>query len=167
MPLENQFQQHIPLKGHLDSMRNVLEVRTENKSEIIENFIQGVRNYIDFGSATWHDWSCKNWGTKWNSYECNKISKNVYEFDTAWSGVYDLINKMSVQFPDVKIEYEYSDEDTGSNCGYATFINGKGEFIRLKSQSKEAYDLAFKLRPDNLQNFELIGGNWISKDEEE
>ena len=113
-----------------------------------------------YGHATWYSWSVENWGTKWNSSECEKISDTVFDFVTAWSGVPQLIEKMSLEFPDVKISYEYSDEDTGANCGVGTYLNGEVEFKRLESQSTEAYELAFKLRSDRKEDYQLVDGKY-------
>lgn len=117
-------------------------------------------------SNNWYNWNRANWGTKWNSYEHNKEAFNVFTFETAWSGVPNLIKKMSESFPEVEILYEYADEDTGYNCGEITFL--KGEIIQditPKSGSKEAYELAFKLRPCNKEYYELVDGKYMSKDD--
>lgn len=96
----------------------------------------------------WYNWNIKNWGTKWNSYSHEKESFNTFSFETAWSGVPNLIQVMSIQFPGIEFDYEYSDEDTGYNCGSYKFLNGKiVESFIPDGGSKESYDLAFKLRP--------------------
>ena len=42
------------------------------------------------GAANWYDWSCQNWGTKWNSYSGtwqyeDGADQAKLTFDTAWS----------------------------------------------------------------------------------
>lgn len=129
--------------------------------EDLECFFQAIKNVRNHGFMSWYDWSIKHWGTKWNCAECKKIDENTFEFDTAWSGVPDLIKKMARQFPTIKIVYKYSDEDTGSNCGIAEYENGSVAFFnQLKSGSKEAYELAFELRPDSMNYFELVGDTY-------
>lgn len=97
----------------------------------------------------WYTWNVENWGTKWNSYSCVMESLNVYTFETAWSSVPKVIEKISKEFPDVEIRYEYADEDTGSNCGSCTYIGGVCHDLFLpESGTKEAYELSFLLRPE-------------------
>lgn len=124
--------------------------------EEIETAIRYFNNIKKYGFKTWYDWSIKNWGTKWNAYSCNKISENIFQFETAWSGVPELIEKISKEFPEVAIMYKYSDEDTGSNCGIGEFKNGEISFRELENRSKEAYELAFELRPDYKENYKLV-----------
>lgn len=167
-PLENQFSANTPLKSHLDQMRKIFEkINETEKEKLLEGFISGVRNYIEYGHATWYSWSRESWGTKWNSSDCKKINDSTYEFTTAWNGVPQLIKKLSEAFPKLLINYEYSDEDTGYNCGIGTYYNRSEEFKILEGGSKDAYELAFKLRPDSKKYYKLIDGNYKSIDEEE
>jgi len=117
------------------------------------------------GRPTWYDWNRANWGTKWNCSNCESESSNTFTFQTAWSGVPDLMLKMSELVPDIKIEYEYADEDTGRNCASYVFLNGKVEqSFEPQGGSKEAYELAFKLRPHLKEEYILDGDNYTSKD---
>jgi hypothetical protein len=165
-PLDNQFASHTEMKQHIDELKAHCAANPARANETIENFIAGIKNYIEYGHATWYGWSVENWGTKWNSSECEKISDTVFDFVTAWSGVPKLIEKMSCEFPDVKISYEYSDEDTGCNCGIGNYLNGEVEFRRLENSSIEAYELAFKLRPDNKEYYQLVDGKYKYVDDE-
>lgn len=116
----------------------------------------------------WLTWNRANWGTKWNSYSHSKEGYGVYDFNTAWNGVPDLMLELSKQNPDVEFHYEYADEDTGSNCASYKFKNGEVlSVFKPKSQSKEAYDLAFKLRPHYKDDYVLINGNYEYKEESE
>lgn len=113
----------------------------------------------------WYTWSCDNWGTKWNSYECTRTACNIFEFETAWSNVADLLADMT---KDNKIEifYEWSDEDTGYNCGYAFLKNGKAKVYNIEGGTNEAYEHAFKLRPYLKEQFVFIDGKWKYKEDE-
>lgn len=164
-PLENQFSRNTLLKDHLDRMREYMDSNPGNKEETMENFIKGIRNYIDYGHSTWYSWSNENWGTKWNSSYCHKVDDSTFEFETAWSGVPELIEKIGKRFPSVNILYEFSDEDTGSNCGSFIFHEGSVESRIPDNRSKEAYDLAFKIRPESLDRYELVDGNYEYKED--
>jgi hypothetical protein len=116
-------------------------------------------------SPLWYSWSVDNWDTKWNSYSCKKESDNIYTFETAWSSVPKIIMEMSLSFPEVEIIYEWSDEDTGYNCGTTLYKNGLVSENILIGGSKEAYELAFKLRPDHAEYYELIDGEYQYKED--
>lgn len=135
--------------------------------EDFESFIQVLKNYRKHGFMSWYQWAIKNWGTKWNSYDCNKISENIYEFGTAWSGVPHLIDLISKDFPSVFIRYKYSAEDTGSNCGTGEYRGGQITFTQFESQSKEAYELAFDLRPSRKDDYQLVGDKYEYVDKED
>ena len=169
-PMENsKFGGQTKLREHLDSIRQYISKcpNPDARKETIDNFIAGVKNYLKHGHSTWYSWSIENWGVKWNCSECKKIDKSLFEFTTAWSGVPELIKKMSGEFPGVKFVYEFSDEDTGSNCGAGTFYGGEAFFKMLDNQSIEAYELAFKLRPDRAENYKLVNGKYKYIEESE
>lgn len=94
-------------------------------------------------------WAIRNWGTKWNAYSQRRISNNTIYFETAWSGIPDLIYKLAWIFPDITIGYSYADEDTGYNTGIFTFRGvSDTSVVTYSDGSKEAYDLAFNIRGD-------------------
>lgn len=129
-------------------------------------FDRGCKAYEETGFVYWYDWNICNWKTKWNAYSCDKLNDFTFSFETAWCGVPSLIKKMSEKFPEVEFRYEWSDEDTGANCGYAIIKNGIGDVVRLENESIEAYELAFKLRPDYKEFYVLVNGKYEYKDDE-
>lgn len=118
------------------------------------------------GYPSWYEWSNAVRGTKWNCYSCEKKSWNIFEFETAWSGVPKLIGLLHDQFKDVEVLYEFSDEDTGYNCGTIHFKNGSVTENYPQGGSNEAYELAIKLRPHLSEYYHLVDGNWEYKDNE-
>lgn len=157
----------------LESLKNVKEYAEKQNEheegrgeETIKNFLTGVDNYLRYGYATWYGWAPDNWGTKWNAYSCKKVNDNTFTFETAWSGVPDLMKEMSKLYPNVTFEYAWADEDTGSNCGRATFKTGLADIEEIANGSNEAYELAFELRPDSKEYYELVDGEYQYKDED-
>lgn len=84
----------------------------------------------------WYKWCIDNWGTKWGAYaqpknkeieilEPNSNSLKFikgsdsplriirYPFQTAWSPLDPVIEKLSEMYPDVMIKYAYLDEGEG------------------------------------------------------
>lgn len=132
----------------------------EFEGKKLELYNTCMSNLEKYGYAYWYDWAIANWGTKWNSYCCERLSDKSFSWETAWSGVPVLVEQISKKFPDVKMLYEYSDEDTGHNCGFARMKNGIVEIVKHEGGSKEAYDLALKLRPEYKEYYQLVDGKY-------
>ena len=118
-------------------------------------------------SPLWYSWSNDNWGTKWNSYSHIKVEDNIFIFQTAWSAVPKILEEISLNFPDVEIHYEWADEDTSYNTGTILLKNGIIDVNLLDGGSKEAYELFFKLRPDDKKYYKLVDGNYEYDEDEE
>lgn len=97
-----------------------------------------INNIIDYGYATWYDWSIENWGTKWGAME-NKIIKGKnyikFYFETAWSTPLPIFEELS-NIIDNDMEIWYADEDIGNNCGKIYYTN-KEEIIEYKEDDRE------------------------------
>lgn len=116
----------------------------------------------------WRTWNISNWGTKWNSYSSRTEEFGVYTFETAWSGVPNLIMEMSKQNPDISFEYTFADEDSGQNVGMFRFENGEVSLQYYPiGGSKEAFDIYFELNPEDRYNYELIDGMYKYIDNED
>ena len=53
--------------------------------ELAKIGLQYISNKVLYGHTTWYDWSCENWGTKWNSYDNEQVDADTILFSTAWS----------------------------------------------------------------------------------
>ena len=92
----------------------------------------------------WYDWSCDNWGTKWNS--CNADVNNRFEdgdnhvieidYDTAWTMPVPVWDKLAKKFPKLEFRHKF-DEEMQHFYGVAIYKNGKLD--EKKSWQKE-YD---------------------------
>ena len=98
-----------------DRIQKMLE---EYPESTYENFIKGIKNYRKYGHATWYDWSCQNWGTKWNYYQFEKVNDNEFSFQTAWSHCTPVMIALSKKFPLILFDIRYADEDKGHNFGH-------------------------------------------------
>lgn len=105
----------------------------------------------------WYTWNIKNWGSKWGAYSYERLAINVFTFETAWSHAPIIIEAISKAFPKVEINYSWADEDTGRNCGRAYYHNGLVSQSIPYGGSREAYELAFELRPEASKNYKLVG----------
>ncbi|HEX4283685.1 MAG TPA: hypothetical protein VHZ28_01245 [Terracidiphilus sp.] len=67
------------------------------------------------GFKNWYDWSCKNWGTKWNAYEAtveNEFGGYLeIRFETAWCAPAPILAALRKKFPDLEVQLNYRNED--------------------------------------------------------
>ena len=85
----------------------------------------------------WYHWNCRNWGTKWDVavsngdeypnavlvFTNNNSDYVMYNFQTAWSPVLEVLLTLSKQFPTLEFNYEYEEEKEGWG-GIATLVGG-------------------------------------------
>lgn len=70
-------------------------------------------NKAKYGAPDWYEWSCKNWGTKWNAGDVTKddIENGFsYEFDTAWCMPKGIFIEIAKRLPDCEIEWAFEIE---------------------------------------------------------
>ena len=80
--------------------------------------------------GNWYDWNIANWGAKWNASDvgmswCPDSKVLVYSFNTAWSPVYEIVGKLSKQYPTLEIEYQWIEEQ--GYGGISSWSNGVKE----------------------------------------
>jgi len=76
-----------------------------------------------YGHDNWYDWRYANWGTKWNSYECeldeSQIKEGIleYRFDTAWAppeGVCrELLEHIETHGLNIEVDWFYREPMNG------------------------------------------------------
>ena len=82
------------------------------------------RNKAKYGYASWYDFACYNWGTKWDGNEVT-INGDVIEFETAWDHPDGIYRKIAETIP---IIVAYADEDIGNNYGIKEYHeNGESD----------------------------------------
>lgn len=87
-------------------------------------------------------WRIENWGTKWNAYESMYEGDLIY-FLTAWSNPFELMIKLSENYPDAEFNLRYADENFGYNVGEYTMKNGEIIYDDIpKGGTPDAYLMA-------------------------
>lgn len=114
---------------------------------------QAINNMINYGATTWYDWSIKNWGTKWNSYDSWKGDDKGFQFSTAWSAPHPVLDALAKKYPDVRITHEWADEDIGQNCGRCEFENGECVYDWEPQSHKEALEFATGVWGDTPEDY--------------
>ena len=119
---------------------------TNRVVEILENFNKALENVKNFGYPSWYEMNIKTWGTKWNSYSC-KNKNGAYYFDTAWNSPTPVIEKMSLDNPNVTIIHSYFDE--GWNFwGIDQWIAGQKQEIHINSGDLKEDEIGIELCKD-------------------
>jgi hypothetical protein len=125
----------------MDRFANINEEELKKLFEIGKKYVE---NFKAYGAKDWYDWSTCHWGTKWNAYETYLEPLDecsvIISFQTAWSGVPNIIQKLAEMFPNITFDYKYSDEDMGYNCGEGYGENGEFSFLMLQGGSEEAIE---------------------------
>jgi hypothetical protein len=101
-----------------------------NGEEFMTEFVRSMKEDQD-----WYHWNCRNWGTKWDVAVDNKTEypntiktinddgSILYQFETAWSPVGEVLMKLSEQYPTLEFDYEYEEEQGWG--GACTFLGGE------------------------------------------
>ena len=106
----------------------------------------------------WMDWSIEHWGSKWNSYGYNEYTAKEFDgsslrFQTAWSDVHQVIERLAQQYPDLQFSYYWADEDFGNNVGQREYENGvETECYIPNCHSREALELAAEIHQIDLED---------------
>ena len=111
------------------------------------------------GERNWYYWGRKHWGTKWNAYGFDDIpeEKGDIRFYTAWSAAHPVVKELSMQYPDVRFELTWADEDIGSNTGRTVFENGEvTDTYYPPDQSEEAIRFAAEIWDIDPQLFGVL-----------
>ena len=87
-------------------------------------------NVSKYGAPTWYEWSCTNWGTKWNAYSvtASKTGEGeaVVHFETAWAPPMPVLDALAAKFPDAHFRLIWTDE--GDDVAHRVYwTDGKRE----------------------------------------
>ena len=178
--MPNHIANRIEFYGEQENINKVLELIKGEEAAIDFNKIVPMPDNIFrgnlgqqerelYGTNNWYDWSCANWGTKWNAYDIY-CDANVIEFNTAWSCPLPVLDKLA------EICYEYgvsftgkwADEDMGSNVGiFESDCDGDEYWFSyeyIENCSSEAYDIYVELQGESECLGKDENGNWIHYD---
>ena len=117
---------------------------------------QYYENLRDYGATDWYEWRWDHWGTKWNAYDYTPIEQctDRISFNTAWSSIPKIIEKLSEHFNDQTIAYRWADENIGYNVGEQIYMNGQVIYENIPvANSKDAYELAADIRGIELSEY--------------
>ena len=90
------------------------------------------RNKAKYGYASWYDFACHNWGTKWDGNDVT-INGYVIEFETAWDHPDGIYRKIAETIP---IIVAYADEDIGNNYGIKEYHEDGESDIEIAGEDR-------------------------------
>jgi len=79
-----------------------------------------MRLLMEYNSDNWYDWSCNNWGVKWDARDVSLsegFGELQYMFDTPWGPPEPVCVVLREKFPDLNIEW-FWDEPGMQIAGY-------------------------------------------------
>lgn len=101
----------VPMPPHSDTFYAIGDLGDEEKKQ--------------YGKNNWYDWSCSNWGTKWNAYEQSVwLTDDICTatFLTAWCYPYLWTEELASHG---NFTLLYADEVIGHNCGIVECVDGQ------------------------------------------
>lgn len=138
--------------------RKITKIYNCSNKKDKENVLRGYYNLRKHGYANWYEWSCAEWGTKWNASETYG-SGSHFTFDTAWNCPFEWLLKLSKY---IDFKGSFADEDLGSNLGTFETENGKllgGSFDDFTQD--ELYYIANMIKGYDENTYE----EWIEYDD--
>lgn len=112
-----------------------LDLTRPNARKVADVYAENLRLH---GAKNWYDWSCSNWGTKWDachvSTEEGGSDELVYLFDTAWSPAEPVLDAMSEQFPELTFTAAFDEE---SHAFYYEAVWQGGEKVSEENLERE------------------------------
>lgn len=109
------------------------------------------------GEKNWYGWSIAHWGTKWDCYAVgvkeSASGRVVLQFDTAWAAPRKFLESLAAQYPPLRFEHEWVDEDSGGqNHGRALYKGGKLVSVvhfNGRNPTPDLEDMALRLKGKN------------------
>lgn len=119
-------------EGHSDKLKKVLAypwVQERNITDLnvladhlvetdmanLEAGQQARDNIAKYGHKDWYSWRVDKWNTKWNATEQGewKLGKGyaTISFLTAWSPPIPVLEKLSLEFPELELKLSFTVED--------------------------------------------------------
>lgn len=101
-------------------------LKFEKQSSLLKLGERLVRNYQKYGCGDFDEWRVKKWGTRWNAWEYAYNSDlHRLTFFTDRAAAVSIVQKLSEQFPDVKLTLNWIGEDYQSDVGCMVAHNGQ------------------------------------------
>lgn len=102
--------------------------------EAIEDAKRSLAAKKQTGCHSWYDWSCANWGTKWNAHNAKVVEQSdecaMINFFTAWSPPLPVVKALSEKYPELSFTLKYFEGGMGFN---GIYVCENGEVLAEES----------------------------------
>lgn len=99
----------------------------KTQEEVLAAGQQRIETIKLYGVADWHQWRCKNWGTRGHRrdvrIERNSPTEACLKFETAWDPPVPVIVRLAEMFPMVDVGLYFVEMGRGFE-GHVTLVNG-------------------------------------------
>ena len=139
--LDNERIPGIGIPANVKRWGELLEWYDSKKSPAVGKLARAaLESAAETGHRGWYEWSCANWGTKWDAYRYDEREVSpgrfVFKFETAWAPPEPIFDKLAELWPDLTFETESIDEGGGDYVG--TF-HGERRELKKVTDSDERY----------------------------
>ena len=114
-------------KEHVAELQKFVEKSTKATKE--EFSFEGTLPRGD--REDWYNWSCENWGTKWDACDSyvNESEPQCFSvgFDSAWAPPINWLRNIMHDYPNLEFELEY--DEPGMCFGGKTIVHGAQEIF--------------------------------------
>ena len=134
-----------------DEMKEILKF--EKRNRLLKLGKQLVENYQKHGCADFDEWRVKNWGVRWNAWECDYDDElHKLTFFTDHAAPISIVQKLSEKFPDIKLTLNWIGEDYQSDIGCMVAYNGRFSKSVMGEDPKVSLLLAAKFFDLSLED---------------
>ena len=157
-----------------------------------DNFMNSFNESLSKDDS-WYWWNLRNWGTKWDiakddraqfsetQLEVDDDGSLMYHFQTAWSPVPEIFQKLSEQYPTLEFQYEFEEEQgwggemiwRGGELtfessyempeSHADYVERDKEYSCICSYDENPNDY-FEDCPIDKEKYEYVGMAWHLKE---
>ena len=125
----------LSIKGNpkdINKLMKQLEITESESTDTHSSSVFSCHKVIprpDKEDTNWYNWNVENWGSKWDLSEVEKdgdweTGELRYDFETAWSPIYEVITALAKEHKKLTMTYLYS--ESGSDFwGEHEYKNGK------------------------------------------
>lgn len=111
------------IKEERESLQQYYDKFNIDRDDVLKTGLIRFNNLIRHGYASWYEFCCNVWGTKWNAWDTFIVDENNIEFTTAWGPPYGIFKKISEMNPYDLITVNWSEE--GGYNGLLQFHSGE------------------------------------------